>query len=77
MIPHFALNTKNKKMVLAIIVVLFYNVLSLAQNPSDVTDPSDTNPLDAPAAPINDFILGAIGMAFVYGCFVIKKTIKV
>lgn len=74
---HFTLNTKNKKMLLVITFVLFSNVLSFAQNPSDVTDPSDTNPLDTPAAPINDYILETIGTAFVYGYFVIKKTIKI
>ena len=74
---HFTLNTKNKKMLLVILVTLFSNVLSFAQNPSDVTDPSDPNPLDAPAAPINDYIVGAIGIAFVYGYFITKKTIKI
>jgi len=47
-------------------VALLCNTVTFAQG--DFGDPADTNPTDAPVAPIEDYIwvLGAIGLIYVF-----------
>lgn len=58
---------------------LFYTFLFLiCINTAFAADPPDFDDdvVDVPAAPINDYIMGAVALAFIYGFFVTKKTIK-
>lgn len=47
-------------------MTLLVSTVTFAQG--DVGDPSDTNPLDEPAAPISDYIwvLAVIGLVYVF-----------
>ena len=59
---------------------IFYTFLFLiCINTAFATDPPptfDDDVVDVPPAPIDDYIMGAVVLAFMYGFFVTKKTIK-
>jgi len=50
------------------VFTLLFNLVSFAQAPGDFDDNPDANPLDAPAAPIDDYlwVLALVGLVFVF-----------
>ena len=71
--------TNLNKWMLALVLTVFINLTALAQEPGDFGGVDDTNPMDAPPSPIDDYVwilvVIAIGFALYKSRTLTKKTI--